>query len=165
MLETLATVLLLGTMAAFAVCAVVVGEGEGARRRRRREEGVAPASADDGVVAPEETAAPGRSPAPDRRLPVGEFLFGALFLRGPDPLAFSELADAAAGSGMSTSQVLAWIDQAEASGLIERVGEDETGKPALRLTQAGIYIACNDHRRARRAREVRPPDAARVARS
>ena len=135
MLETVATVLLLGVMAAFAVCAVLFNEGEGVHRR----------------------------PTSDRRLPAGEFLFGALFLRGPEPLAFSALADAAEGSGMSIRRVLAWIDRAEAGGLIERVGEDETGKPALRLTEAGIHLACNDRRRAGRARAVRPADGARVA--
>ena len=162
MLETVATVLLLGVMAAFAVCAVLFNEGEGVHRRRRRQGRVAPPAALR-VVTPGEIAVGGAPPASDRRLPAAEFLFGALFLRGPEPLAFSALADAAEGSGMSIRQVLAWIDQAEAGGLIERVGEDETGKPALRLTEAGIYVACIDRRRTGRARAVRPPDGARVA--
>jgi hypothetical protein len=159
MLEALATALLLAMMGAFAVCAALFNEGSNARRRRRQP-GTPPVVSV--AVASEESAEVGGVATGDRRLPVGDFLFGALFLRGPEPLAFSALADAAEGSGMSVAQVLAWIDRAEAGGLIERVNDDEADEPAMRLTEAGIYIACNDRRRAKRAGTRDAPDAARA---
>ena len=162
MLETLATALLLTMMGAFAVCAALLNEGSHARRRRRRPGTPPPAPV---AMAADESAEVGVEATGDRRVPVGDFLFGALFLREPEPLAFSALADAAEGSGMSIAQVLAWIDRAEAAGLIERVNDLEADEPAMRLTEAGIYIACNDRRRAKRAGTRDASHAARAPRS
>ena len=159
MLETLATALLLALMGAFAVYAALFNEGSHARRRRRQS-GTPPQA--PVAAAADESEEVGNVRAGERRLPVGDFLFGALFLRGPEPLAFSALADAAEGSGLSIAQVLAWIDRAERGGLIERVDDDEAGEPAMRLTEAGIYIACNDRRRAKRAGTRDASDAARA---
>ena len=153
MLEAVATILLLGMTAAFAVCAVLLNE-RGRTRGHRIPAHEAARPAGDGALSSHESAAVSAVPTGERRLPVGDFLFGALFLRGPEPVTFSELADAADGSGMSVAQVLAWIERTEAGGLIERVSDDEAGEPALRLTEAGIYVACNDRRRGRRARKL-----------
>ena len=149
MLHTFGAVLLLGAVAAFAVFAALLNERRHAARRGGPRRGVAPAVA----VRSEEGAEARGVPAGDRRLPVGDFLFGARFLRGPEPLAFSTLADAAAGSGMSVAQVLAWIERTEAGGLIERVTDDEVGEPAVRLTEMGVYVACHDRRRTKLARK------------
>lgn len=161
MLETIATVLVLGVAAAFAIYAALLNEGSHAGGRGMRGVGEEWPTGDVGVPA-EEGGETGGVPTEDRRLPVGGFLFGALFLRGPEALTFSELADAAEGSGMSVAQVLAWIERAEAGGLVERVTDDDAGEPALRLTEAGIYIACNDRRRGKRARKRRAFRAARA---
>jgi hypothetical protein len=86
-------------------------------------------------------------------LPCGDFLFGALFLNAPEPLALHELGESAAGSGMNVSQVLAWIERAEAGGLVERVGRfdrDADGSRGLRLTPAGVDVARNNRRRGQR---------------
>ena len=163
MLQTLATVFLLGMMAAFAICAVLVNEG-GRRRRKARPE-VRPET----ITIPVEEAGSSRAPDGDRRLPVGDFLFGALYLNGSEPLPFSKLADAAAGSGMSVAQVLSWVERAEESGLIERVPGEGTGEsdghPAVRLTEAGMDLARNNRRRsADRAAEPSAADATRALR-
>ena len=162
MLETLGTVLLLALMAAFAVCAVLLNEGSDTRRRRRGTLEAPPPTATGAL-----SAIDGAEVAPvagdDRRLPVGDFLFGALFLRESEPLAFSDLADAAAGSGMSVAQVLTWIERAEEGGLIERVTDDEADQPAVRLTEQGMDIARNSRRQGkRRAGEPDRSDPARA---
>ena len=165
MLETIATVFLLGMMAAFAVCAVMLNEGEHGRRRRARHAPPPPAGH---VTIPAEEAVVGATQAPtdDRRLPVGDFLFGALSLRSPEPLAFSQLADAAAGSGMSVQQVLAWIERAEEGGLIERVADGEDAdQPAVRLTDAGTNVARNNRRGGRRSRTGAGAGAAQLPQS
>ena len=158
MLEAVVTILLLGVAGAFAVCTVLLNERGRARGRRVAGREAAP-SAGDVARSSRERAEVGAVPIADRRLPVGDFLFGALFLRGPDPVTFPELADAAEGSGMSVAQMLAWIERTEAGGLIERVTDDDAGEPALRLTEAGIYVATNDRRRAKRARKAEAPAA------
>lgn len=160
MLQAAAILLLVGAMAAFAVFAALLNERDPARRRRTLGHEAAPT--DPTAPAADEGMEVGGAATGDRRLPVGDFLFGALFLRGPEPLAFSTLADAADRSGMSLAQVLAWIERAEAGGLIERVTDAEDGEPAVRLTEAGIYIACNDRRRHKRARK---PDRSPAARA
>lgn len=167
MLEILATVFLLGMMAAFAVSAVLLNEGAHAGRRRLRR-GEA-ASGPDRVTIPVEEAveAPANDeiPTDDRRLPVGEFLFGALYLRGSEPLPFSELADAAAGSGISVAQVLTWVERAEAGGLIERLTDDAPDdQPAVRLTEAGVDVARNNRRSGGRTPAVPGSDEAGAAR-
>ncbi len=161
MLEALGAVLLLIAVLAFAVAAALLNEGDHAGRRRRQDREPARRTAAGAVRGAESVEAAGASTG-DRRLPVGDFLFGALFLRGPDPLAFSTLADAAADSGMSVAQVLAWIERAEAGGLIERVADDEAGEPAVRLTEIGIYVACHDRRTAKRRRARAGSPAARA---
>ena len=150
MLHAFGAVLLLGAVAVFAVYAALLNERNHAGRRSGPGRAVAPPTAPIAVPSEQSAEVPG-APSGDRRLPVGDFLFGALFLRGPEPLAFSALADAAAGSGMSVAQVLVWIERAEASGLIERGTDDDSGEPAVRLTEMGIYAACHDRRRAKRA--------------
>ena len=95
----------------------------------------------------------------ERRLPVGDFLVGALFVRGPQALPFTELARTATGSGLDISQVLAWLERAEASGLVERVtsGDSASGRhPAVRLTPAGIDVARHNRRGADGAEVAEP---------
>ena len=153
MLETLATVFLLGMMLAFAVCAVMLNEGQHERRRRVRHAPAPPPAGHVTIPADEAVVGAPQAPSDDRRLAVGDFLFGALSLRSPEPLAFSQLADAAAGSGMSVQQVLAWIERAEEGGLIERVADGEDAdQPAVRLTEAGTNVARNNRRGGRRSR-------------
>ena len=165
MLESVATALVLGLMAAFAVCAVLLNEGEHARRRGRRRGPAEPEAVPPALLPVLGLVEEGDSPD-DRRLAVGAFLFGALYLRGHDPLPFGQLAHAAAGSGMNVAQVLTWIERAEASGLIERVMDYEQGEPghqpAVRLTQAGMDLAGDDRRRGERAGGRQGSDAARV---
>lgn len=97
---------------------------------------------------------PGPQGVPDQpelrpRSPLGDFLFGALYLRGRHPLEFAELGRTAAESGFDIPSVLAWIDDAESSGLVERVSlpepDDETIDPsqrrAVRLTPKGLEVA------------------------
>ena len=152
MLESLATLLLLVVMGAFAVCAGLLNEGEHARRRRRRA-APSPPRTGRAPIAPAEAADAADVPSGERRLAVGDFLFGALFLRAPEPLPFAELADTAATSGMSVPQVMGWIERAEARGLIERLTTDApSDRPAVRLTEAGMDLARNDRRGRPRAR-------------
>jgi hypothetical protein len=161
MLQTLATVFLLGMMSAFAVCAVLLNAGEHARRRRKPLTDLVPPAPPTTIPAQEGADVIG-IPSGDRRLPVGDFLFGALALRGSEPLAFPALADAAAGSGMSVAQVLAWVERAETGGLIERVAGGEADEPpAVRLTDAGMELAHNN----RRGEPARNPDRADTARA
>lgn len=155
MLTTFATFALAAALAAFAFCAVLLNEGEHASRRRaKRNTGEVPDAASAGELLARyvEDTCDARE-----RLPIGDFLFGALFLRGSDPLAFSELAGAAGGAGLNVSQVLTWLARAEESGLVERVtmDRDPAGggppeQPAVRLTETGMDIARNDRRRAGR---------------
>ena len=148
MLETLATFTLGALIAAFAVCAVMLNESQhSARRRMRRSRGQAAfAEATETVDLSGESSIP----RDGRRLPVGDFLFGALFLRGEEPLPFADLAATAADAGLDITQTLAWLDQAEESGLVERVEhEDEkapAGQAAVRLTAMGIDVARNNRR-------------------
>ena len=95
----------------------------------------------------------------DRRSPVGDFLLGALALRGNEALAYSELLRIAGDSGLNISTVLAWAARAEESGLIEQLPHPDGGGRALRLTDDGIRLAQNNRRRVdRRARWAQPPD-------
>ena len=89
MLQTLGTVILLGLMTAFAVSAVLLNRrGEAAGPRGRRGRG---AAAHREQLATEylESFEAFAVTTGDRRLPVGDFLFGALYLRAGEPLAFS----------------------------------------------------------------------------
>jgi len=83
------------------------------------------------------------------RSPLGDFLFGALYLRGRHPYEFAELGRAAGESGFDIPSVLAWIDDAESSGLLERLTlperdddpPDPSGRRAVRLTTKGLEVA------------------------
>lgn len=154
-LEEIATYLLVAGLTAFAVCAVLLNEGEHRRRRAARRAGTAagfpPAPGPTTPAAEEATQVHDAREPGDRRLPVGDFLFGALYVSGEEPVPFAALAERAAGSGLNVSQVLAWLERAEESGLIERVvdADQETGEPhepAVRLTAAGMEIARSNRR-------------------
>ena len=95
----------------------------------------------------------------ERRSPVGDFLLGALALRGEEPLPYAELLHIAGESGLNMSTVLAWAAHAEEAGLIEqRPGRDGHGR-SLCLTPQGAEIARNNRRRfQRRERWAIPPD-------
>ena len=143
MLETIATFTLGALVAAFAVFAVLLNESEhAARRRLRRRREAAPVP--EGAEALDLTGEP--APRDGRRLPVGDFLFGALFLRGEEPLAFADLAASAADAGLDISQTLAWLDRAQESGLVERVDDSHAAQAAVRLTELGMDVARNNRR-------------------
>jgi DNA-binding MarR family transcriptional regulator len=95
----------------------------------------------------------------DRRSPVGDFLLGALALRGTEPLPYAELLHIAGESGLNMSTVLAWATHAEEAGLIEqRTSAGGQGR-ALLLTERGAEIAANNRRRfSRRERWNMPLD-------
>ena len=92
---------------------------------------------------------PEPEPPERRRSPLGDFLFGALYLRGTHPFEFAELGRTAGESGFDIPSVLEWINDAEASGLIERVARpdkpgqetDPSQRRALRLTAKGLETA------------------------
>lgn len=159
MLETIATFALGALAAAFAVWAVLLNESEhAARRRLRRERGAPqPAGAKAGEIlhlfGEDAMARDGR------RLPVGEFLFGALFLRGEEALPFAELAADAAEAGLDINQTLAWLDRAGESGLVERIEDEDGAQPAVRLTELGMDVARNNRRGARRSVAARGSEA------
>jgi hypothetical protein len=151
MLQTIGTFALGALVAVFAVCAVFLNESEhAARRRLKRDRGRAPQPADAGSRETLDLSGEGSMPRDGRRLPVGDFLFGALFLRGEEPLPFGELAAGAADAGLDISQILAWLDRAEESGLVERVEDEDASQPAVRLTELGTEVARNNRRGARR---------------
>lgn len=153
MLETIATFALGALVAVFAVCAVLLNESEhAARRRLRRGRGGAPRPSEAGETL--DLSGQDAMPRDGRRLPVGDFLFGALFLRGEEPLPFTELAASAADAGLDISQTLAWIDRAEESGLVERIADEDAAQPAVRLTELGMDVARNNRRGTRRPAEA-----------
>jgi len=166
MINTLATLALGAMMMAFAIFAVMLNEGERSRLRKNKRlgEGLPNGDAEEWqrqAAAPIPGWLPDEEPVLEtrpgqRRLPVGEFLFGALFLRGSEPLAFSELAQTAGECGMDISQVLAWVARAEEGGLLERVTDLSadgwpSAHPAVRLTSAGMDLARNNRRQGRRS--------------
>lgn len=150
MLETIATLALGALVAVFAVWAVLLNESEHAARRRLRRERGAPQPAGAEVGETLDLTGEDAMPRDGRRLPVGDFLFGALFLRGEEPLPFVELAASAADAGLDINQALAWIDRAEESGLVERIEDGDAAPPAVRLTELGMELAGNNRRGARR---------------
>ena len=158
-----ATLALVGVMLAFAVCALLLNEADHAAARRKRR--LATTLPVDRAAEPA-IGSPAADPRSGQRLPVGGFLFGVLYLRGSQPWPFSELADAAGGSGMDVGQVLGWIERAEAGGLVERVEDDGSdgrgGQPGVRLTPAGMAVARNDRRSARRSRDEVPAETSRA---
>ncbi len=89
-----------------------------------------------------------------RRSPLGDFLFGALYLRGAHPYDFAELGRTAGESGFDIPSVLEWINDAEASGLVERLARPllpgESSEPsqrrAVRLTAKGLEVARSNPR-------------------
>ena len=160
MINTVATLALGALLAAFAICAVMLNEGQHAARRRTRiKPGGAPTPVDeprdDLVHIPEEEPSRGS----DRRLPVGDFLFGALVLRGYEPFVTADLAAVATDSGIDIGQVLAWLEKAEQSGIIERLdGSEEEGlpgEPSVRLTSYGLELSRENRREARRSAPAR----------
>ena len=89
------------------------------------------------------------APRDGRRLPVGDFLFGALYLQGEEPLPFADLASAAMDSGLDINQTLIWLARAEESGLVERIQQADANageQPAVRLTEEGMSRARNNRR-------------------
>lgn len=161
MINTIATIGLGALLAAFTVCAVLLNEGQHtARRRARTTDGTAPAPAAEVQVDVVHISGAAASHAEDRRLPVGDFLFGALALRGYEPFATADLAAVAADSGLDISQVLAWLERAEQSGIIERLeGLEEDGlpgEPSVRLTAEGLDRARENTRGARRSAPIGP---------
>jgi hypothetical protein len=150
MITTLATFALGALLAAFAVCAVLLNEGEHASRRRRRAPN--PSPPDGGAL--EALDLSSAAPRDGRRLPVGDFLFGALYLQGDEPLPFADLASAAMDSGLDINQTLIWLARAEESGLVERIAQADASageQPAVRLTDEGVLRARNNRRSVRSA--------------
>jgi len=147
MVNTVTTFALGALMTAFAIYAVVLNEAEHVARRRVRAR--RPAERPPEAV---HLTGPSAACRDGRRLAVGDFLFGALFLRGEEPLPFADLADAAANSGLDIGQTLAWLARVEESGLVERVAhrgrEAPAAQPAVRLTAAGMDVARNNRRAA-----------------
>jgi len=147
MVNSVTTFALGALMTAFAIYAVMLNEAEHVARRRGKDRR-------HGERPPEAVDLTGSSAArrDGRRLPVGDFLFGALLLRGEEPLPFAELADTAAASGLDVGQTLTWLARAEESGLVERMAqrgrEAPAGQPAVRLTEAGMDLARNNRRAA-----------------
>jgi len=95
----------------------------------------------------------------DRRSPVGDFLIGALSLRGEEPLAIAELMEIASDNRLNISTVLAWVAVAEEGDVIEQLPHPDDGARALRLTARGAEIAGNNRRGIdRHAQRPQPPD-------
>ena len=161
MINTVATFALGALLAAFAISAVLLNEGQhAARRRLRARPGGAPAPSSETQVDLLHAPGPQASRGDGRRLPVGDFLFGALLLRGHEPFVTADLAAVATDSGLDISQVLAWLDKAEQSGIIERldasVEEGLPSEPSVRLTAEGLQRARENRRGARRAAPLGP---------
>ncbi len=94
----------------------------------------------------------------DRRSPVGDFLLGALALRGEEPLPYAELLQTARESGLNISSVLAWAAQAEESGVVEQLTNPGGEGRSLRLTDSGLHIAHNNRRSGRRRDDLDASD-------
>ena len=161
MIDTVATLGLLALLAAFAVCAVLLNEARHSARRRakgkrRHRSALAGEAQADRLHVP----AAATSRGGDSRLPVGEFLFGALAVRGDEPFVTADLAAVGADSGLDISQVLAWLEKAEQSGIVERLdGSEEDGvpgKPSVRLSAEGLELARENRRGARRPASIQP---------
>ncbi len=159
MINALATFALGALLAGFAIYAVLLNEGQHAARWRarskRRSAAAPPSEVEVDLLHIPETD-PSRGD--DRRLPVGDFLLGALALRGDEPIVTADLAAVAADSGLDIGQVLAWLAKAEESGIVERLdGPDEEGlpgKPSVRLTAEGLELARENRRGARRSAPI-----------
>lgn len=163
MVNGVATLVLVALSVGVVICAVLQNEGEHAARRRgrsRRRGGSASAREARADLYLSDLLNPEPVLGADRRLPVGDFLFGALVLRGCEPFATSDLAAVAADSGLDISQVLAWLAKAEESGIVERLdGSEEDGLPAepsVRLTAEGLELARENRRGARRSAPIAP---------
>lgn len=90
---------------------------------------------------------------------MGDFLLGALALRGDGSLPYPELLHIAGESGLNMSSVLAWAARAEEAGLIKQISGPNGQGRSLRLTDEGAEIARNNRRRFhRRERWGMPPD-------
>jgi len=93
----------------------------------------------------------------ERRSPAGDFLLGALALRGDAPLAYAELLQIAGESGLNMSSVLGWVAQAEESGVVEQLVWPGGRGRALRLTAYGGELARNNRRRFQRRERWEEP--------
>jgi hypothetical protein len=93
----------------------------------------------------------------ERRSPVGDFLLGALALRGDAPLAYAELLQIAGESGLNMSSVLGWVAQAEEAGVVEQLVWPGGRGRALRLTAYGGELARNNRRRFQRRERWEEP--------
>jgi DNA-binding MarR family transcriptional regulator len=93
----------------------------------------------------------------ERRSPVGDFLLGALALRGEEPLAYADLLQIAGENGLNMSTVLAWVARAEETGMVEQLpGPGGQGRD-LCLTAHGAELARNNRRRFQRRELWQPP--------
>jgi DNA-binding MarR family transcriptional regulator len=93
----------------------------------------------------------------ERRSPVGDFLLGALALRGDEPLAYADLLQIAGENGLNMSTVLAWVSRAEEAGMVEQLpGPGGQGRD-LHLTEHGAELARNNRRRFQRREQWQPP--------
>jgi predicted Rossmann fold nucleotide-binding protein DprA/Smf involved in DNA uptake len=156
MVTTIATFALGALLAAFAVYAVMLNEGEHAARKRARRR--ARSGSEDARLVPLDLDATPSTRLDGRRMPVGDFLFGALYLRGEEPFPFAELATAASESGLDINQTLTWLARAEKSGLVERIAQagDEGQQPAVRLSAEGMHRARNNRRGVRMSSRTSP---------
>jgi DNA-binding MarR family transcriptional regulator len=93
----------------------------------------------------------------ERRSPVGDFLLGALALRGEEPLAYADLLQIAGENGLNMSIVLAWVASAEEAGVVEQLAGPGGRGRDLRLTEHGAELARNNRRRFQRRERWRPP--------
>lgn len=88
----------------------------------------------------------------ERRSPYGDQLLGVL-RRARRPLSFDDLARAATGSGAHLSDVVAWLVDARAGGVVEDVGyaDGPGGRPVgprrFQLSHRGQRISQTNRRR------------------
>lgn len=92
----------------------------------------------------------------ERRSPVGDFLLGALALRGEEPLAYGDLLQIAGENGLTMSAVLAWVARAEEAGVVEQLAGPGGQGRDLRLTAHGAELARNNRRRFDRRERWQP---------
>jgi DNA-binding MarR family transcriptional regulator len=93
----------------------------------------------------------------ERRSPVGDFLLGALALRGEESLAYGDLLQIAGENGLTMSAVLAWVARAEEAGVVEQLAGPGGQGRDLRLTEHGAELARNNRRRVQRRECWQPP--------
>lgn len=92
----------------------------------------------------------------ERRSPVGDFLLGALALRGEEALPYADLLQIAGENGLTMSAVLAWVAMAEEAGVVEQLAGPGGQGRDLRLTEHGGELARNNRRRVQRREHWQP---------